>query len=147
MTFAPHRTEEHETVFAVRFVRIVFHFTSLTTVSLTRALSTWRPVYHHPRMMKVIVTHVDTCIKHIIRHTRFPRQLKEIEYRVKHTRSKDMRVSIGSYVLLMLQKWPAASMDKEAAHLEAMIEVMNTRHESSWALLTAERISVPLVYT
>lgn len=66
---------------------------------------------------------VDSCMKHVINHTRFPRQLKEIEYRVKNSRSKDLRESIGAYVLLMLNTWPAASMEKEAGHLQSIISV------------------------
>ena len=30
---------------------------------------------------------------------------------------------MGSYVLLMLKTWPAASMDKEAAYLESIVQV------------------------
>ncbi|CAM9473158.1 unnamed protein product, partial [Hapterophycus canaliculatus] len=71
----------------------------------------------------VIVGQVDSCMQHIIAHSRFPRQLKEVDYTVKNSRSKDLRESVGSYVLLMLETWPAASMDKEAGYLESVIEV------------------------
>lgn len=74
-------------------------------------------------MRQVIASRVDSCLKHVIKHTRFPRQLKEVEFRLKDTRSKDMRVCISSYLLLMLREWPPASIDKDAAHVEAMIKV------------------------
>ncbi|CAM9568539.1 unnamed protein product, partial [Pylaiella littoralis] len=72
----------------------------------------------------VIVAQVDSCMKHIISHSRFPRQLKEVDYTVRVSRSKDLRESVGSYVLLMLRKWPAASMDKEAGYLESVIALL-----------------------
>lgn len=51
-----------------------------------------------------------------------------MDYTVKNSRSKDLRESVGSYVLLMLETWPAASMDKEAGHLESVIEVKPQMH-------------------
>ncbi|CAM9252620.1 unnamed protein product [Ectocarpus sp. 12 AP-2014] len=63
-------------------------------------------------------------MRHVIEHSRFPRQLKEVEYTVRNSRSKDLRESVGAYVLLMLRAWPPASMDKEAGHLESIIGVL-----------------------
>ncbi|CAN0499584.1 unnamed protein product, partial [Laminaria digitata] len=63
-------------------------------------------------------------MRHVISNTRFPRQLKEMEYTVKNSRSNHLRESVGSYVLLMLSKWPAPSMEKEAAHLESIISLL-----------------------
>lgn len=42
---------------------------------------------------------------------------------MRNSRSKDLRESVGSYVLLMLGSWPPASMDKEAGYLESIIAV------------------------
>eukprot|EP00903_Cladosiphon_okamuranus_P015412 g14235.t1 len=72
----------------------------------------------------VIVGQVDSCMRHIIAHSRFPRQLKEVEYTVRNSRSKDLRESVGAYVLLMLKTWPAASMDKEAVYLESIVQLL-----------------------
>lgn len=49
--------------------------------------------------------------------------LPQVEYTVRNSRSKDLRESVGSYVLLMLKTWPAASMDKEAGYLESIVQV------------------------
>ena len=62
-------------------------------------------------------------MRHVISNTRFPRQLKEVEYTVKNSRSNHLRESVASYVLLMLSSWPAPSMEKEAAYLESIISV------------------------
>lgn len=71
----------------------------------------------------MIANHVDSCLKHVIRNTQFPRQLKDVEFRVKTTRSKDLRVSISSYLLLMLREWPPTSIDRVVGHVGGMIEV------------------------
>lgn len=96
--------------------------------------------HKHKTKTQVIVAQVDSCMKHVIRHTRFPRQLKEIEYRVRNSRSKDLRESVGSYVFLMLSTWPAASMDKDAQHLENIISVrsvvLGLNKKCSWSFLT-----------
>lgn len=55
-----------------------------------------------------------------------------MDYTVKNSRSKDLRESVGSYVLLMLQTWPAASMDKEAGYLESVIEVRHQIEACRW---------------
>lgn len=62
-------------------------------------------------------------MRHVISHSRFPRQLKEVEYAVKNSRSNNLRESVASYVLLMLGTWSANSMEKEVAHVESIITV------------------------
>lgn len=63
------------------------------------------------------------CMKHIIKHTRFPRQLKEVEYTVRNSRSKDLREMVASYVYLILDTWPPASLEKEIVFVESLISV------------------------
>ena len=62
-------------------------------------------------------------MRHVIEHTRFPRQLKEMEYMVRNSRSKDLREMVASYVRLILGTWPAASMEREIASLESLVSV------------------------
>ena len=52
-------------------------------------------------------------MRHVIEHTCFPRQLEEMEYMVRNSRSKDLREMVASYVRLVLGTWPAASMERE----------------------------------
>ena len=70
-------------------------------------------------------------MRHIIEHTRFPRQLREIQKLVRNSRSKDLREMVASYVRLILGTWPAASMEREIASLESLVSVrycpINTR--------------------
>ncbi|CAN0342731.1 unnamed protein product, partial [Ascophyllum nodosum] len=40
---------------------------------------------------KVISAQVNSCMRHVIEYTRFPRQLKEMENMVRNSRSKDLR--------------------------------------------------------
>lgn len=76
-----------------------------------------------PCCCQVIVGHVNACLRHIIVHTCFVRQLKDFEYMVKNSRSKHLHESIASYVILMLQSWPPSAVDKEVGYLESMVEV------------------------
>ena len=70
-------------------------------------------------------------MRHVIEHTRFPRQLKMMEYMIRNSRSKDLREMVTSYVRLILGTWPAASMERETASLESLVSVrycpINTR--------------------
>ena len=62
-------------------------------------------------------------MRHVIEHTRFPRQLREMHKLVRNSRSKDVREMVASYVRLILGTWPAASMEREIASLESLVSV------------------------
>lgn len=42
---------------------------------------------------------------------------------MKVTRSKDLRVSLSLYLLLMLREWPPTSMDRVVGHVGGMLKV------------------------
>ena len=63
-------------------------------------------------------------MRHVIEHTRFPRQLKMMECMIRNSRSKDLREMVASYVRVVLgSTWPAASMEREIASLEFLVSV------------------------
>ncbi|CAN0160773.1 unnamed protein product [Ascophyllum nodosum] len=71
----------------------------------------------------VISAQVNSCLRQVIEHTRFPRQLREMHKLVRNSRSKDVREMVASYVRLILGTWPAASMEREIASLESLVSM------------------------
>ncbi|CAM9290122.1 unnamed protein product [Phaeothamnion confervicola] len=69
----------------------------------------------------VIKDHIDHCMQHIIKHTKFPRQLKDLVHEAQTTKSAPLREALSLYLTLILEHWPPASLDKETALLEAAI--------------------------
>ncbi|CAM9887474.1 unnamed protein product [Discosporangium mesarthrocarpum] len=71
----------------------------------------------------VIVEMVDKCMRQIIKHSRFPRQIKDFVYQARSSRSKDLRESVANYILLMLREWPPGALEREVDNLAGIIRV------------------------
>eukprot|EP00611_Tribonema_gayanum_P008131 TRINITY_DN1758_c0_g1_i3.p1 TRINITY_DN1758_c0_g1~~TRINITY_DN1758_c0_g1_i3.p1 ORF type:complete len:542 (-),score=76.53 TRINITY_DN1758_c0_g1_i3:32-1657(-) len=69
----------------------------------------------------VIQEYVDHAMVAIIEHVRFPRQLKDIAYEIKTSRSKELRAVLARYILQIVQQWPPEVLERDIDHLQAAI--------------------------